>query len=738
VRDLHGRISAPATSDGQTPLQGTETKLLFLTADKQGWGRNAREGRLPGESARHDLHAANMRLDSLIRGFELDPWQEDAVVAWEKGDTKGPHRGTLEVFTGGGKTLIALACFDRAARITQEVRLAVVVPTEALAYQWAEKVQAYTTVPAGQIGILGAGRKGSLSKFRVLICVLNTAAKKLPEMAASTGPLMLVVDECHRAGARTFSRVLESPASFRLGLSATPEREEVDEHGEPLVYDEQLLGHLLGSVVYRFTLRDARRMGWLPEYEIHHHGISLTREERHDYEQISRRIDDLSDKLNGRGWQTSQARRLSVRNDDIGRLAKAYVAATSRRKDLLYRADERERVATWIVWETTRGGGQRPRILLFHERVEEAVELFNSLNAVIQGHQLALEHSRLPTAERRRALQKFRDGDVNILVSVKSLIEGIDVPEADVGISVASTSSVRQRIQSLGRVLRRPRDGTAKRARMYLIYVADTVDESIYNKEDWSDLTGRGANQYWRWTTDRQAPPCREEGPPQEPRPTEEQEWERLGKQVPAGPEPWRGCIPTVEYSVDARGTVTNSRGEVIANSQGVDEMVAAVRGRPGGRFYVTPLYRLVIVMGERSGGSQAFIAGRIFDPFEVRQLGEDGGSEAALSAEDLQPGCFYRGPTTRVQGTYYVRQKRGGVIERRDHGGLTEFALTEGEPRREANARRLLEAWRQVSAQGFEFYVNELGHAWYLEKGEPKFLAIVQGGFAWPEPEAQ
>ena len=27
----------------------------------------------------------------------------------------------------------------------------------------------------------------------------------------------------------------------------------------------------------------------------------------------------------------------------------------------------------------------------------------------------------------------------------------------------------------------------------------------------------------------------------------------------------------------------------------------------------------------------------------------------------------------------------------------------------------------------------NPAGHAWYLEGGEPRFLAAVPGGFAWP-----
>src|SRR5438067_6369292 len=192
------------------------------------------------------------------RGFELSPWQREAVRAWLKGDEFGPYRGTLEVFTGGGKTLIALACAARVARSVPDLRLAVVVPTEALARQWQAAIEQSTTVNPSEIGLLGAGKTTSFGKSRVVVSVLNTAAKKLPELARGSQPLMFVVDECHRAGAPTFSRVLSTPAQFRLGLSATPDREELDEFGEPLAYDEQLVGQALGTVVFRFDLRDAR------------------------------------------------------------------------------------------------------------------------------------------------------------------------------------------------------------------------------------------------------------------------------------------------------------------------------------------------------------------------------------------------------------------------------------------------------------------------------------------------
>ena len=166
------------------------------------------------------------------------------------------------------------------------------------------------------------------------------------------------------------------------------------------------------------------------------------------------------------------------------------------------------------------------RIILFHERVNEASRLSSTLLEVLPTSAVALEHSRLPTEQRTWAIKRFRSGEAQVLVSVKSLIEGLDVPDADMGVSVASSSSIRQRIQSLGRVLRREFDESAapKRAQMHVIYVAGTVDELIYAKQDWSDLTGEAANHYWLWSLDPSWRPSRKTVR-RIPRPTEDQEW---------------------------------------------------------------------------------------------------------------------------------------------------------------------------------------------------------------------
>ncbi len=686
--------------------------------------------------ARHEEpHLAPGALAKPVRlsgAVSLVAWQENAVQQWIAGDDQGPFRGTLEIFTGGGKTLIALAAFARVSAIDSNTRLAIVVPSEALARQWVATLLRETTLAKSEVGMLGAGSRDTFEGKRALVAVLNSAARTLPDIARGVSPIMLVLDECHRAGSATFSKVLATTAQYRLGLSATPSRDEIDEAGLPLSYDRQVVGRKIGAVVFRFGLREAREIGWLPVYTVHHHGVRLTEDERREYERVSRKVTDAADRLTSGGFQTSQAWSLAARGGEAGPLAQGYIGALTARKDFLYRASERGRVAARLVEQSLKRENS-PRMLLFHERVAEVEALFAELRSRIPTTRIGIEHSELPAAARRHALASFRSGELDVLVSVKSLVEGIDVPDADVGISVASSSSVRQRIQTLGRVLRRRFDGGTKQAEMHVIYVHDTVDQSIYGKEDWSDLTGADANRYWLWPLDPELPPETQPEPPLKPRPTEDAEWKRLGERIPEEPMLWLGELPDYEFSVDTRGNVVTSEGAWIENPQGVSAMVERVRRRPGGRFRVTPSYNLVIVFGESGQGVAPFLAGRIGEPFRLREEGAD--STTVVDVASLAAGSSYPGPTDKANGTFKFRQKRGGVIERRQ-GALFLFASTEGESSPLAiNARRCLSAWKSLGTHGFTFYVNRLEHAWYRADGAARFLATVPGGFLWPDP---
>ncbi len=665
------------------------------------------------------------------KGFELFDWQKTAVEKWTHG--RSPFKGTLEIFTGGGKSLVALACAAEAAKHVAEsrgdFRLLIVVPTKALSEQWIETIVNHTTLPRTSIGIISARNAAAVfEKFVAAVVVINTAAKlaKNRELQVSNNT-MLIVDECHRAGAPSFKKALDLGKKFRLGLSATPEREELGEDGEPLAFDEQIVAKKLGRVVYSFGLGDARSAGRLPDYEIQHHGITLLPDERKKYEDQSGEVEDVSRRLRAAGVDPGRARAVLNKGGGTAELARAYLATTAMRKDLLYRASERERITLLLVGQAMTD--DHARILLFNERIDAVQSLEERLRS-LYGDTVEAEHSQLPAKQRRKALDRFRSGDARILISAKSLIEGIDVPDATVGISVASTASVRQRVQALGRVLRKGAEG--KRATMHLIYVSETVDESIYEKEDWSDLTGESRNIYFRWSNDV-AEPTRSDDPPKKPRPTEEQMDETLRLSEATFPTLWPGAISGQEYSVDTRGNVKNAFGIPIANTQGVGDMLLACRGTPGGRFRVTPKYRFVLVFCRRDDTFEWKVAGRLAETFEARD------SLVVLPRAERSdvPGEIYRGALNKKNGELRLRSRMAGIIEKRHNGGavIAQVGELASDTQRE-NAERLLGNWRRLSLKSLHVFINDEWDAWFEKDGDPVFLAHVSGGFYFEASE--
>src|SRR5262249_27819338 len=198
------------------------------------------------------------------------------------------------------------------------------------------------------------------------------------------------VGECRRAGASRYSRVWGTQAGSRLGLSATPDREELDDFGEPLRYDEQLVGRLLGPVVFQFSLRDARLSGWLPDFELHHHGVTLLPEEQRRYDTISRQVDDVAEDMRAAGFDPSRAQQLQSRRDEVGQVARRYMPLPQTGRALLPRPPDRAGVPQPILPRALQRSEGNRRALLFHERVAESEQLYKQLRTALPGISMAL------------------------------------------------------------------------------------------------------------------------------------------------------------------------------------------------------------------------------------------------------------------------------------------------------------------------------------------------------------
>ena len=78
-----------------------------------------------------------------------------------------------------------------------------------------------------------------------------------------------------------------------------------------------------------------------------------------------------------------------------------------------------------------------------------------------------------PGKERKRYFEMFRNGEITALTTSRVLDEGIDVPDASVGIVLSGSGSTRQFRQRLGRLLR-PSEG--KHATFYEIIASGTSE----------------------------------------------------------------------------------------------------------------------------------------------------------------------------------------------------------------------------------------------------------------------
>lgn len=255
---------------------------------------------------------------------------------------------------------------------------------------------------------------------------------------------------------------------YSLGLSATPYS----------AHFKTVLIPALGSEIYRFGFNNALSEGIINPFTVFNIALTFHPDEREKYDEYSenlrramRRIKERYPHLRGAHSSSFfiQLRALAAANGENAELARSVQLLLYRRKAVIYRARERIGCVVALV-------GLMPvsaKIIVFTERIETAEIIFVRLRNRSR-HGIGLYHSGMDGDARINALRRFEDGESRVLVSCKALDEGFNVPEADVGIIVSSTNSDRQRIQRLGRVLRKKGGGES---RLYYLYINDSAEE---------------------------------------------------------------------------------------------------------------------------------------------------------------------------------------------------------------------------------------------------------------------
>jgi len=399
-----------------------------------------------------------------LPSLDLYGWQRRALDGW----AKHGHRGVIEAVTGAGKTRLALAAI--ASEVARGGKAVAIVPTTDLQGQWHGEINRHLIRGAGlraKVGLLGDGQQATLASCDILVATVQSACKYQLEPPGTVG--LLIADEVHHYGAERWSQALEEGFDRRLGLTATYER---DDEGV-----EGILEPYFGSFRYQLGYREALDDDVIAHFKIAFIGVRFGGAELRDYEEQDEKARKKRSLLVNQygltpepfGVFMREVARLSKSGDDGAKQAGLYLSAFSKRRQLLAKAQGKFDMIANLV-PAIRAADRTILFSQTKEAAEEAVDIIES-----GGLSGGVVHAMLERSERRDVFDAFREGDFNLIAAPKLLDEGIDVPDADLAIVLASSRSRRQMIQRMGRVVRKKSDG--RMARLAVLYVEGTSED---------------------------------------------------------------------------------------------------------------------------------------------------------------------------------------------------------------------------------------------------------------------
>jgi superfamily II DNA or RNA helicase len=364
----------------------------------------------------------------------LRDYQKQALDAW----IANGNRGIIVLPTGSGKTLVGIKAISLLNTPTM-----VVAPTLDLVDQWRSRLKKEFKM---EVGVLGGGEWDIKA---LTVSTYDSAYIHADKLGNRFG--LIIFDEVHHlpaAGYRNIAEMFASP--YRMGLTATFERE------DGLHVD---LNRLVGGKVFEKRVTELTGKHLSP-FRLEKIVVDLTEDEKEEYAKNQKVFSNYLARINLTIRGPADFQKLVMRSGrDPG--ARKALLARNRARDIAYNSISK-------IWKLS-------EILKKHNKSK--VFIFTEHNKLV--HQISRQFLipsityRTAGNERSETLDRFRSGLYRAVVTSKVLDEGIDVPDADVGIILSGTGSERAFIQRLGRILRK-KDG--KEAVLYEIASSETSE----------------------------------------------------------------------------------------------------------------------------------------------------------------------------------------------------------------------------------------------------------------------
>lgn len=410
--------------------------------------------------------------------IEKRDYQEEAINCLKEND----WRGIFSMATGTGKTITSLLALNDIYEENKKCFVVIYAPLTHLVEQWSKEFENMF----GFTPLLCYNAKSSwIDKLNRLIRNYNTNINNTNFVAVittyATGSmeeftsmisrvnknLCMIADECHNIGSGEYKKAMIEQFKYRIGLSATPARW-LDPEGTKIIMD------FFDKVVYEYSLKKAIENNKLVKYNYYPQIVSLNYDEYYKYNELTNKIAKMSTFINEDSADEDKEKLNRLRQER----AKIIVLAESKKQytvDLL-----KERVDT----------DDRSHILVYcgEKQIDEMTVPISKL-----GYRTHKFDSTVSIKDREDILKAFDDGKLEILVAIRCLDEGVDVPSTKIAYFMGSNSNPKQFIQRRGRILRKCEG--KQYAEIYDMIVmpdksissrfdnGDSLDLSIINKE---------------------------------------------------------------------------------------------------------------------------------------------------------------------------------------------------------------------------------------------------------------
>ena len=406
--------------------------------------------------AREDITTISNSIDPEVNPYikneksirQLFYYQEEAIQEWFKNNKVG----FLEMATGTGKTLTAINSVKILLKTNTNLCTIIAVPTDPLVSQWKKELEEEGIGP--EIITLCSSkypdwrktfrRSLLLNKNQADIFVFTYQSLCSDEVQDflnnSKREILIICDEMHHAGSTEFSKVLNKNIKWRLGLSATPIRER-DMDGTKLLLDYFGEKPLIIFNIMRALTEINPRTGktYLCPYNYYFNTVEFSIREHKEFKRLSKliAIQKGKNKIDDEDSNQPDKQRALLISCAAGKLE----IFDNLIKDIK-KLNKHKRMLVYTQSFISKDIGERQidsvRKILYN----------NNLNS------LDFTSKFDDPIEREHILSNLRNDNVDAVIAIRCLDEGIDLPDIRTAIILSSSSNSAQFIQRRGRILR--------------------------------------------------------------------------------------------------------------------------------------------------------------------------------------------------------------------------------------------------------------------------------------------